>query len=521
MTRLCGFLLWCVALCAQVSTPADTAKGSIEGTVVSATTGLPLRKADVTINFAVSKDAFGEITDDQGKFSIDGLDPGEYYIQAERFGYLKNDRTRPLELSAGEHVKNYVLKLTPQGIIAGVVVDEDGDPVPNATVVVERFATPASARSVYLESQNVDGEGAFKFTGLKPGRYYLSVEPEQPQDRTNAEEALIKTWYPDAADKESALPIHLAPGGEMRDLAVRVARARVFSIRGKVTGLSAGRLDLMRNREAVQETLIHQDGAFLFGAVLPGSYEIVTNGAYFQRQGNNLMIVSPPAFCNFPVEVGDKDITGLVIAAAPLDDLAGRFHLDGPMPKEHPSVVLVAQTVLFGGPAPKAKAAADATFRFGSLAPDEYELRVEDLPEGTYLKSIRYDGQLVEGQKIDLTSPTRGELDITLAPNAAQVKGVLRDEQDAPLVDEIVVIWNRDFFRQTMSKEHGSFEFGNLAPGDYFVAGADDDDDLLFDSDVRAKIAGKAVKVSLQESSSEKIEVKQIGKSALEAALSQ
>lgn len=101
------------------------------------------------------------------------------------------------------------------------------------------------------------------------------------------------------------------------------------------------------------------------------------------------------------------------------------------------------------------------------------------------------------------------------------MKGTLSDAKGGRVDGETVVIWSENSFEQTRSAKGGAFEFHNLAPGDYFVAAADDDSDLLLDSEFRTKIEGQTKKISLQENSRETIEVKLIEKSALEAALAQ
>jgi len=419
MTRIlaCLFSLT-VVLAAQVSPPVDivqpSERGAIEGKVVSATTGLPLRKATVTVR-SDGKDAVSAITDDKGKFVLENLESGDYFIKAKRVGYLDSGRAPVIRVSADQRVADFVLKLTPQGIVAGSVVDEDGDPVPGTTVTIKRFIGLGQKYAADVDSSNADGEGEFKFTGLKPGRYYLLAQPMYQPNTIETDHAVIETWYPDAIDPLGALPVTLTPGDEIRDIEIRLRKARVFSISGKVSGAPKGPrflLSLTQNGRSVRGAPV-RDGGFVFLNVLPGSYVIKTSPQMILETSGNTYTWSPPAvFCDFPVEVSDKNVESLIVPAMPAGDLTGQFKIDSPLPKTPPRVVLHGTVPLNTPRWPEAQAAGDGSFRIAAIPPDEYEPHVRDLPDGMYVKSMRYDGQTVTHGRIDLNSLTRGELEI-------------------------------------------------------------------------------------------------------------
>jgi hypothetical protein len=90
-TKRYGFLLLAAALptlnlgMAQTKNPEvkPEAKCQIEGTVVNAMTGEPLKKAHLSLRpYAQRSTPYGAITDKTGHFLLDDVDPGQYVLIA-------------------------------------------------------------------------------------------------------------------------------------------------------------------------------------------------------------------------------------------------------------------------------------------------------------------------------------------------------------------------------------------------------------------------------------------------------
>src|SRR5580692_1141807 len=151
-------------------------KAIVEGTILNAVTDEPVRKAGVTLN---AKKSYSVLSSNDGKFRFEGVDPSEYQLRVHRQGFLDADDEPSIKVSSGQQVKDLVVKLTPQGIIAGRVVDEDGDPVEDAEVNLER-SLPVNGRKVSLssDSDRTNSEGYFFIGGLKAGLYRISATPQ-------------------------------------------------------------------------------------------------------------------------------------------------------------------------------------------------------------------------------------------------------------------------------------------------------------------------------------------------------
>lgn len=78
----------------------------------------------------------GERTDAEGRFEYRGLLSGEYRIQARGKGFAPGE-SRTVTISLGQEVRNVIVGLLPAARISGRVVDENGLPVPGASLSIE------------------------------------------------------------------------------------------------------------------------------------------------------------------------------------------------------------------------------------------------------------------------------------------------------------------------------------------------------------------------------------------------
>ena len=466
-------------------TPAPTPqKCSLEGTVVSATTGTPLKKVSVTLIGGIND--LDSITAVDGKFKFENLEPGRYTMKAERVGYLEAPDTA-LTLQPGELIKD--LKLTPQAIIAGRVVDEDGDPILGARVAYIRWIA-AGEKKFKLEEdlQDVNGEGGFTITGLSPGNYYLQALPDRLVGRPRPGQDFAVTFYPNALDLTGAGTLVVAAGAEVRGLEIRMRKSPTFRVRGKVsvpadasgvpTSLQLISQDSLEMSLGTGASAMIVNGRFQFEGVPPGSYILrsIPNVRNINTGGGEFSLSPARFFCQQPVEVSDRDVADLAVSFTPAVDLSGAFHADGVKLSKPPFVMLLAESF----PSMRelrADADLNGAFHIAQLPPDRFELAVSNLPDGAYVKSIRQGAQEVKGL-LDLTAASGDPLEIELAPNAAEITGTLRDGKGDPLPFRVVNLWTSgdDSAKSAQTARDGSFTFKNLAPGDYHLAAWDDID---------------------------------------------
>jgi hypothetical protein len=571
--RPLGFLLWpAVALCAQVSTPVDTASAApqkpkvrLEGRVLNATTGEPLRKANLHLRMMQSlgmgpapspMPTLGVATDAEGKFTFEDLDAGRYTLDAERNGFVRQiygargagSGGTNLTLDSGQELKDIVFKLVPQGTISGRVLDEDGDPVENSGVVVYRYSYVRGHREMQqYGGANVQADGTFLIAHLSAGRYYLSAEDRRNVNGAQwgeryggkgAEEGNADTFFPSAADPASAAPVDVTAGGDVRGIEIRLRKSKLYSARGKVAGAGSQNITLYLSEKVEGRTMwpgmryasVNRDGSFQFNRLTPGTY--IMESPPDRRPG------APPSLMAYSmVTVSDHNVDGLVIAMSPGPEVSGTIKVEGWESLQPPQGQQASASTVTAGPQiqvslnptsgetrfgwPFANAEDDGTFVIRGVMPDKYRVQANNLPEGTYIKSIHLGGEDVKKMGLDLTSGSGGALEILLSPNAADISGVVHKEGGDAATGVRVTLWSPDdpdSLKIANTDQNGAFKLRNVAPGDYrIVAWEDVEPGLLQDPDFRARFENRAATLKIEENAHETPEVKLLSKDEVDA----
>src|SRR6202011_1002761 len=89
----------------------------------------------------------------------------------------------------------------------------------------------------------------YRVANLSPGRYYVETSSqklmamqagtERPATK-GPEEGFIPTYYPNAADAASSSPVDVGPGAEVRGIDMRLRKARVFKVEGRILNVATG-----------------------------------------------------------------------------------------------------------------------------------------------------------------------------------------------------------------------------------------------------------------------------------------
>src|SRR5580765_8195852 len=138
----------------------------IEGRVVAADTGDPLRNARVTATSV--REAAPVLTDGDGRFSLSPPTDVPCTLSVAKAGYAKTTVTVRGPAAP-------LLVTMPKGaVISGTVMDDRGDPVVGASVIVET-AVPEGRRAALLAAPMTNDLGEYRAGGLPPGPVTASI----------------------------------------------------------------------------------------------------------------------------------------------------------------------------------------------------------------------------------------------------------------------------------------------------------------------------------------------------------
>lgn len=496
---------------------AQSQECSISGRVYSASTGAPLKKAQVRLAGAgVSGRPSGAsaTTDAEGGFRIDHLAAGQYLAMADRNGYLS---TSIPKISCG--ATDVTIKMQPQGMIYGRVVDDDGEPFGHANVsVYARMWIRGQRQLQVIQNTSAQADGSFVLGNLMPGNYYLSA---RGNTRAPTGESFVENFFPNSPDAAAAGLVSVAAGADVRGLELRVRTARVYSIRGKATNQSGEPVNgvpLMLihtvgpNRGAISNAGTSH-GLFEFQNVVPGTYAIQSIGS------RNMDNSGPSAMtANLPVTVGDGDMDGLQVTLIPGAEISGAVKLDDGLFSQSVSVSLQAASAAGLDYNAQVKQGA---FTLRNLGPGTYRVQVQNLPDGYYVKSIRFAGRDLVHRELDL-SGGGAVLEVVLSAKPASISGTVRNSDGDPAADVFVNAWSKDDpdIRTARTDASGRFTLRNLPPGDYrVIAWESIDRGVIENPAFRAGFESQAATKILQEGSQETVDLKVVSKAASDAEM--
>jgi protocatechuate 3,4-dioxygenase beta subunit len=177
-------------------------RGSILGTVFDATSGQPLEGVRLTASGSAVRGGASAISDADGRFAFVGLGAGEVMLRAAKSGWVSMTygqvsasagRTgTPIELAAGQSIKDLKFSLPKGGVITGIVFDEKNRPSIGTPVRVLRWSMATGERTlVAVNSVTTDDRGVYRAYGLAPGDYVINAVPRNQVGSSMVDQAMV------------------------------------------------------------------------------------------------------------------------------------------------------------------------------------------------------------------------------------------------------------------------------------------------------------------------------------------
>ena len=494
-------------LLAQQPSERPPEKASIEGFVVKAGTGEPVRKARLSLQKAEGRQgpfaSHSAVTDAAGHFVIHNIEPGRYRLWTERTGYVRQEYgqrspspTRPgtpLALDRGQHLHDIVFRLVANAVITGRVVDEDREPVPNARVQAMRHSYAQGRRQLMPVGMATTNDlGEYRLHSLAPGRYYISAmysrggfgdfivstpETTGPSVTAAPEERYTATYYPGAVDPNAAVAVEAFAGNEVRGIDINLQLVRVVSVRGRVM-LAGGQpartatvnlwprdagLGFMLDGPARMRSGL---GFFELLDVRPGSYYL---NAQLNEEGKRYS-------ARAPLDVGNSNIENLELILTPGFDLPGRIRIEAGARAQLDQLTVFLQRQDSLSFSAEGRTKADGSFVLQGVTRGTYWVGLSGTPADLYLKSARLgdDDVLDAGLDLSRAEAPPGPLDLVLSSGAGQVEGVVLDEKDKPAAGAQVVLIPESrrrtrtlLYQSAVTDQNGRFVLRGVPPGEY------------------------------------------------------
>jgi hypothetical protein len=372
-------------------------------------------------------------------------------------------------VDAGHEVKDLSIPLTPLGVIAGRILDANGDPAREELVeaVQPRYRSGKKELKTVAEVRTGDN-GDFRLFGLRAGSYFLKASgTRRPNSGTYIHET-APIYYPGASDESRAAPIELRAGAQLKDFDIRLQATGTYTIRFKLTEADGPTFT------RVQPQLSNADGFFptfggasaaglSFSAVPPGSYDAVfTRGTGDEKR----------SYAVQHVEVVNADVDAGTLTFLPGVDIAGSVRVAAGVLNGDGKLRLNLQSQLLGSQT--AEINRDGSFSVKDAAPVAYDVTINRVA-GFYLKSVRMGDKHMADQRIDLSTKLE-PLTVLLGADVGEVEGMVQNANGEPVARARVSViaygdhsGRIDFDRSGLTGQKGEFKIADVPPGEYKV----------------------------------------------------
>ena len=526
--KVCLLLTLAVAARVAPAQPANAPATSVSGVVVNAVSNQPVPYALVQIEGSQPRATLADLN---GRFQFDRVPLGQASLSARKPGYFNEQELargprRPRNVNIGADMPPITLSLTPEAVISGHVVSEDGQPIESGVVTVIGSVI-VNGRKTLQRAGAATGhaDGEYRVANLRPGNYFVVAGARGDLDSRLAgdrsEGYPLELFYPGVADLGSATALRLAAGRQATaDFTFK--RVPLFHVAGMLSGFPPGQAFsvMLRPTSAFGQARGAQSdssGHFELRLIPAGRYLLTASvdGLESERLGAELPIEVTSNVDNLRVPlVAPLTIPVTMRNEFTIQQEAGPGTPGGaqPDPPQDPfayaslrMVPLDSNDVQRGG----------SGFATGGESPRDGErnIVVRGLHPGAYRAVITEHGPyyvesancgavdlLREPLTVTSTSPT-DPIEIVLRNDGGMVQGSVRLNADDAGATVLLYSSNATLVVPhvaNLNVSSASFRFGGIAPGDYTLVALDRVDDLEYaNRDAMASYLARGTQVTV------------------------
>jgi hypothetical protein len=509
LRRLCSLVLLTLvfpALIFLAHAQTDTAQPTqipagpyrIAGTIVNSKTAAVLVRSRVTIasvknrqsNLSVisGPDGHFEFHVPAGKYSLDGAKRG--FIAAS---YNQHEQYSTAIVTGSEFdTDNLTLRLAPNAVLSGKVLDEYGEPLRHAQVMTYRENHVQGVSRIFrYRGAMTDDQGRYEVTPLNEGTYFVSakaapwyaIHPTSNGEGATSSPAQVDssldvaypvTYYGDATEAEDAAPIPVR-GGDRLEADIHLNPVPSLHLIVHVPedssrGISFPTLQkpAFDGTEQVENSNIQN--------IAPGVYELsgVAAGRYTVRMPDANGQLQEPAEVN--LSGGELDVP-----TRPTSQIKATLQLESG--QSLPQQFQIGLRNSKGRVSNVTQASAEAEADFEDVIPGKYEIVAGSPTKAFAVVRVTSESGAVTGHELNVPPGASLKVALSLAAGSVAVEGFAKHGVKGVSGAMIVLVpkdpeSNHDRFRRDQSDLDGSFSLQNVIPGSYTIIAIDDGWDL-------------------------------------------
>ncbi len=465
----------------------------VAGTVVQAKGGTPLARCRVTITDLKNRQSNKfAITGDDGRFDFH-VPAGRYSLEGAKRGFISAAYNQHDQFSAAIvtgadlDTENLVLRLAPNAVLTGRVLDEFSEPVRNAQVTVYRedHSKGVSRTSTYRTAAT-DDQGRYEVAPIDEGTYFVAAKASpwyaihpvssgegatNPSRLDSSLDVVYPiTYYGDATEAEDATPIPVRGGDRLEaDIHMNPVPALHFIVHapqgGNLPTLYKPGFDGAEEPEADSVQ-----------SIAPGVYEIsgIAAGRYTVRMPHANGNMTEPSEVNLgsggELDVSSAKSTSQIKATV---QVAGAASL----PPGFQIVLRSSKGKMSYGPLN-----ADGEADFLDVISGKYDVLAESPTQRFSVLRIASEEETTSGHTLNVAPGTSLSIGLWVAGGSVTIEGFAKRKGKRVAGVMVVLVPKNaedyDRIRRDESELDGSFSLRDVIPGSYTVIAIENGWDL-------------------------------------------